>query len=111
LYPKLNAAQVHLHLEACKSKKVKAIFLYMGQKSEALWYEKLAKGIITQYTLAEDTLALDRTLTEDILAIEKTVVIEKLMSGENQRYLYAPGIDISQYRLRIPFGLRHDDFL
>jgi len=45
------------------------------------------------------------------LAVEKTVVIEKLMSGENQRYLYAPGIDISQYRLRIPFGLRHDDFL
>ena len=111
LYPKLNAAQVHLHLEACQSKKVKAVFLYMGQKSEALWYDKLAKGTITEYTLAEDTLALDRTLTEDVLAVEKTVVIEKLMSGENQRYSKSPGIDISQYRLRIPFGLRHDDFL
>ena len=74
LYPKLNAAQVYLHLEACQSKKVKAVFLYMGQKSEALWYEKL-------------------------------------VSGEKQRYSKSPGISIAQYRLRIPFGLRHDDFL
>ena len=111
MFPKLNAAQVHLYLEACRSKKVKAVFLYMGQKSEALWYKTLAKGTITEYTLAQDTLVIEKTLAEVVLAIDKTVVIEKLQSGENQRYLKSPGMDISQYRLRIPFGLRHDGFL
>lgn len=111
LFPKLNAAQVHLYLEACRSKKVKAVFLYMGQKSEALWYKTLANGIITEYTLAEDTIFNEKTLAEVVLPIDKTIVIEELMFGENHRYLKSPGMDISQYRLRIPFGLRHDGFL
>lgn len=83
----------------------------MGQKSEALWYKTLAQGIITEYTLAEDTIFNEKTLAEVVLPIDKTIVIEELMFGENHRYLKSPGMDISKYRLRIPFGLRHDGFL